>query len=140
MGKPTNEHIQTRLPLVERLIKLGWDKNQIQYSPEWRVPKSPSEATKREEGKSYTGFPVAIQSDAKLMDIQYDDVIIDPACGSGGFLLECFSDMKSKSPNWDDGDAKAWAQKHLYGVDKDQINIKLTKARMMILGDRRFVT
>ncbi|WP_338452558.1 N-6 DNA methylase [Niallia oryzisoli] len=69
------------------------------------------------------------------MEIQYDDVIIDPACGTGGFLLEAFSSMKNSITNWDDGDAKAWAQKHLYGVDKDQINVKLTKAMMMILGD-----
>ncbi len=89
---------------------------------------------KSEEGQYFTPFPI-IKSAVELMDIQYDDVIIDPACGTGGFLLECFSSMKNKIPNWDDGDAKAWAQKHLYGVDKDQINVKLTKAMMLILGD-----
>ena len=35
----------------------------------------------------------------------------------------------------DDGDAKGWAQRHLYGVDKDKINIKLTKAIMLTIGD-----
>ncbi|MDA2040169.1 N-6 DNA methylase [Bacillus cereus] len=89
---------------------------------------------KSEEGQYFTPYPI-IKSAIELMDIQYDDVIIDPACGTGGFLLEAFSSMKSKIPSWDDGDAKAWAQKHLYGVDKDQINVKLTKAMMMILGD-----
>ena len=34
-----------------------------------------------------------------------------------------------------DGDAKGWAQRHLYGVDKDRINIKLTKAIMLTIGD-----
>lgn len=89
---------------------------------------------KSEDGQYFTPYPI-IESAVELMDIQYDDVIIDPACGTGGFLLECFSSIKKKSTNWDDGDAKAWAQKHLYGVDKDQINVKLTKAMMMILGD-----
>ncbi len=69
------------------------------------------------------------------MDVDYDDKIIDPACGSGAFLLECFKQFKNKYPHIDEGDAKAWAQRHLYGVDKDQINVKLTKAMLIILGD-----
>ena len=89
---------------------------------------------KSEEGQYFTPFPV-IKSAVKLMDIDYDDKIIDPACGSGGFLLECFKQMKNKYPNLNESEAKSWAQKHLYGVDKDEINIKLTKAMMMILGD-----
>lgn len=89
---------------------------------------------KSEEGQYFTPFPI-IKSAIKLMDIQYEDVIIDPACGTGGFLLESFSSIKEKIPTWDDADAKTWAQQHLYGVDKDQINVKLTKAMMMILGD-----
>lgn len=89
---------------------------------------------KSEEGQYFTPFQV-IKSAVKLMEIDYDDVIIDPACGSGGFLLECFNQMKLKYPHLNDSEAKAWAQKHLYGVDKDEINIKLTKAMMMILGD-----
>lgn len=89
---------------------------------------------KSEEGQYFTPFQV-IKSAVMLMDIDYDDVIIDPACGSGGFLLECFNQIRIKYPHLSDGEAKAWAQKHLYGVDKDEINIKLTKAMMMILGD-----
>lgn len=89
---------------------------------------------KSEEGQYFTPLPV-IQSAVTLMDITYDDIILDPACGTGGFLLECFKQIKEKYPNLDDASAKAWAQKHLYGVDKDQIGVKLTKAMMMILGD-----
>ena len=93
-----------------------------------------SESLKSEEGQYFTPLPV-IKSCVKLMDITYDDKIIDPACGSGAFLLECFKQFKKKYKNIDDGDSKAWAQKHLYGVDKDQINVKLTKAMLIILGD-----
>lgn len=89
---------------------------------------------KSEEGQYFTPHPI-IRSAVTLMDIDYDDKIIDPACGTGGFLLECFYQFKEKHPHLDNGEIKSWAQKHLYGVDKDQINIKLTKAMMMILGD-----
>jgi type I restriction enzyme M protein len=54
------EHVQTRLPLVQRLVELGWDSDQIQFSPEFLVPKTPSEASKREAGRSYQGFPIDI--------------------------------------------------------------------------------
>lgn len=48
-------------PLVRYLVKTGWSLDQIVFGHrEWRVPKSPSEATKRERGASFAGFPVAI--------------------------------------------------------------------------------
>jgi hypothetical protein len=38
-------------PLVPHLVALGWSLEQIMFGKhEWRVPKSPSEATKRERG------------------------------------------------------------------------------------------
>ena len=89
---------------------------------------------KSEEGQYFTPGPV-IRTAVKLMEIDYDDKIIDPACGTGGFLIECFKQFKERYPNLDESDIKGWAQQHLYGVDKDFINIKLTKAMMMILGD-----
>ena len=33
------EHDQVRLPLIDELRGLGWDEDQIQWTPEWRVPK-----------------------------------------------------------------------------------------------------
>lgn len=89
---------------------------------------------KSEEGQYYTPYPV-IQSAVKLMEIKYDDKILDPACGTGGFLVETFRQFKLDHPGIDSADAKSWAQKHLYGVDKDSINVKLAKAEMMIIGD-----
>lgn len=89
---------------------------------------------KSEEGQYFTPYPV-IKSGVALLEIGYDDKIIDPACGTGGFLMECFRQLHEDNPAISETDAKAWAQKHLWGVDKDKINIKLTKAMMMILGD-----
>lgn len=55
-----SEHTETRLPLINKLIQLGWDKNQLQYDPEWHVPKSPSEASRREKGQSFKFFPIDV--------------------------------------------------------------------------------
>ena len=46
-------------PLVVQLLDSGWSLDQIIFGKnEWRVPKSPSEATKREKHASFAGFPV----------------------------------------------------------------------------------
>lgn len=89
---------------------------------------------KSAEGQYYTPYPV-IRSVIKLMEIQPNDKVIDPACGTGGFLLESYRQLRESFPSMDDGDAKGWAQRHLYGVDKDRINVKLTKAVMLTIGD-----
>ncbi|GGN07898.1 hypothetical protein GCM10010967_49420 [Dyadobacter beijingensis] len=89
---------------------------------------------KSAEGQYYTPYPV-IRSVVKLMEIHPSDKVIDPACGTGGFLLECYRQLRESFPSMDDGDAKGWAQRHLYGVDKDRINVKLTKAMMLTIGD-----
>jgi type I restriction enzyme M protein len=89
---------------------------------------------KSEEGQYYTPYPV-IRSVVKLMEIHPSDKVLDPACGTGGFLLESYRQLRESFPSMDDGDAKGWAQRHLYGVDKDRINVKLTKAIMLTIGD-----
>lgn len=92
-----------------------------------------SAALKQEEGQYFTPQPV-IQAAVKLMNITLDDIIIDPACGTGGFLIQCLIEMKERYPN-KEKEVSKWAQLHLFGIDKDAIGIKLTKAIMQILDD-----
>lgn len=89
---------------------------------------------KSEEGQYYTPYPV-IRSAVKFMQIVPGDKIIDPACGTGGFLIGAYQQLRQDFPRLSDADAKGWAQRHLYGIDKDRINVKLTKAIMLIIGD-----
>jgi len=91
-------------------------------------------STKSEEGQYYTPYAV-IRSVVALMQLHPSDVVIDPACGTGGFLIEAFRSVQKRFPSMSEGDVKQWAQRHLFGVDKDRINVKLTKAMMLIAGD-----
>ena len=93
-----------------------------------------TESLKSGEGQYYTPYPV-IRSVIKLMEIQPNDKVLDPACGTGGFLLESYRQLRESFSSMDDGDAKGWAQRHLYGVDRDRVNVKLTKAVMLTIGD-----
>lgn len=84
------------------------------------------------EGQYFTPARV-IEAAVKIMDIQPEDKIIDPACGTGGFLIEAFRDMVARIG--DEAAVRTWAHRNVYGVDKDSINVKLTRAMMLVLGD-----
>ena len=71
------------------------------------------------------------------------DTIIDPACGSGGFLiyaLEHVWDKMDKDPKYKNSpklhDLKRdVAQRNFYGIDKEIDLVKICKAYMQIIGD-----
>lgn len=87
------------------------------------------------EGQYFTPRRV-IDSAVEVMDIRRDDKIIDPACGTGGFLVEAFRSIVARaSSDKAEANARTWAHRQVFGVDKDAINVKLARAIMVILGD-----
>ena len=92
-----------------------------------------SAALKQQEGQYFTPKQV-IQAALRLLEVSLDDIIIDPACGTGGFLIQALIDIKDRYPN-QEKEISRWAQLHIFGIDKDAIGIKLTKAIMQILND-----
>lgn len=108
-GKP--EHTEVRLPLIEDLEHLGWKKDQMQWEPEWRVPSTPSEASKREAGNSFSGFPtdLVIFDDVKYVG-DPDHVLIifetkKPDATTGRKQLEIYLSMEpsAKLGVWTNG-------------------------------------
>jgi type I restriction enzyme M protein len=93
-----------------------------------------SEALKQKEGQYFTPRAV-IEAGTRLMNINLDDIVIDPACGTGGFLVQTLLEVARKYPLMSDGDLSKWAQIHILGIEKDAIGLKLTKAIMQIVGD-----
>ena len=53
----------------------------------------------------------------------------------GGFLVESFLALERENPNLSEAELQRWAQSHIYGVDRDDINVKLARAIMQIIGD-----
>jgi hypothetical protein len=76
------------------------------------------------EGQYYTPFPV-IESAVTFLEVGIDDKIVDPACGTGGFLLGSFRHISKSIPPLE---AIRWAQRHLYGVDNGLHPVRLTPA------------
>ena len=81
----------------------------------------------------------------RLIEPKSNEILIDPACGSGGFLLEGLRSMwkdlekKSKKYNWTKRalteEKIAVAMKNIRGIEKDNFLSKVAKAYMAIVGD-----
>jgi type I restriction enzyme M protein len=98
------------------------------------------------EGQFFTPRNV-VQMMVEILDPQPGDKIIDPACGSGGFLIMALEHV------WKQIDAKAdkneWKDERRYkekvrvavecfrGMDKDSFLAKVCKAYMALVGDGR---
>ncbi|EKN4115353.1 N-6 DNA methylase [Yersinia enterocolitica] len=84
---------------------------------------------------------------ADLTDPSPQDKIIDPSCGSGGFLIESLRDIWKKVEQygqelgWPDSEIFSEKQKvaikNIRGIDKDTFLSKVAKAYMAIMGDGR---
>lgn len=71
------------------------------------------------------------------MEITSLDKVIDPACGTGGFLAEALRQVAVREFPEDDEkwNLVKWANENLYGIDKDDIGVKLTRAMMVAMQD-----
>lgn len=82
-----------------------------------------------------------------MIDPSPDQKLIDPACGSGGFLVEALRhvwdkvQIRGKELGWPEKEIEAEKQKvaikNFRGIDKDSFLSKVAKAYMAILGDGR---
>lgn len=83
----------------------------------------------------------------RMIDPETNEKILDPACGSGGFLVESLRYVWSKLERqasdlgWPESEIEAEKQriaiKNFRGIDKDSFLSKVAKAYLAILGDGR---
>lgn len=88
------------------------------------------------DGQYFTPQRV-ISAGVRMLDVDDRDRVIDPACGTAGFLYACY---RSVSDVYDgelgmQPEARTWAHDRLFGVDRDAINVKLSRALMVAIGD-----
>lgn len=106
---------------------------------------------KGDRGQFFTPRNV-IKSMVELLDPDESDYILDPACGTGGFLVAAFRHVRSKieqrhRANWADQqqptnaelvamrqEARAWAAEHIWGFDFDQDLAKAAQMNLVING------
>lgn len=98
------------------------------------------------EGQFFTPRNV-VQLMLTFLDPEPEEYLIDPACGSGGFLTVALEhvwqklEQRAAARGWDQARLgrmqREYAQRYLHGIDKDSFLAKVSKAYMAILGDGR---
>lgn len=127
------EHLQVCIGLLENSRLFGSDLEVIDTAFEYLMP----EAAKTKKGQYFTPRHV-IKMSVKMLNPKDKEYIIDPACGSGGFLIHAMywvweRDYKNSTPT-----AKySYANRYLFGLDFDDKMKKISQALMLIAGDGR---
>ena len=77
----------------------------------------------------------AVKMMVEILDPQPDETIIDPACGSGGFLVTALSHVRSQRDATDRSDRGSPPRSRFCGIDKDAFLAKVARAYMAVIGD-----
>ncbi len=101
-------------------------------------------ALKGAQGQYFTPKNI-VKTAIRIIDPSCDDKIIDPACGSGGFLIEGLKYLHAKIDadgikyGWPDEmiqeEKIAKANINFCGIEKDTFLSKVVKAYMILMGD-----
>ncbi len=71
---------------------------------------------------------------AEVMDIQTNDLVLDPTCGTGGFLVAAFDEVKKKTSGSGD-DWEKFTKWGLYGIEEQDFIVSLAIVNMIFRGD-----
>lgn len=95
-----------------------------------------TKALKSGEGQYLTPLRV-VRPAVMALEISSTDKVIDPACGTGGFLIEALRQVAAREfPKEEEAwNLIKWSNDNLYGIDKDDIGVKLTRAMMVAMRD-----
>lgn len=90
-------------------------------------------------GQFFTPRPI-VDFAVKMMNPDFDHKVIDPACGSGGFLLHALDYLRKKAEaNYDSAEAyRLWhefAMRKLYGIEINDQIARVCKMNMIIHDD-----
>jgi type I restriction enzyme M protein len=127
-----DNHLKVCVSFLEKIKLFNSNLRIIDDAFEYLIPQK----AKKKQGQFFTPRPVEDMC-IKMLNPRADEFIIDPACGSGGFLLH--------SVMWIAGGmitgkelpppAKNFAQNNIYGIDFAKEAVKIAKAINLIVGD-----
>lgn len=127
-----NDHIKVCVSFLEKIKLFNSNLRIIDEAFEYLIP----QVAKKKEGQFFTPRTVEDMV-VKMLNPKPDEFVIDPACGSAGFLLH--------SVMWVAGGvitgrelppaARNFAQHNIVGVDFAKKAVKIAKAINLIVGD-----
>ena len=130
--KLRDEHLKVCVSFLEKIKLFNSNLQIIDEAFEYLIP----QVSKKKEGQFFTPRPV-IDMIVKMLNPKAHEFVIDPACGSAGFLLHSvmwiIGGMISGEPLPEH--AKKFAQDKIYGIDFSEKAVKIAKAINLIVGD-----
>lgn len=132
----TPEQLQICVPFVEEDKFFGSGREELEIIDR-AFEHLIAEVSKGQKGQYFTPRNV-IKMCVKMLNPKKDEYVIDPACGSGGFLLHAMywvwdNDLKSAT----EAAKQKYANRYLYGIDFDDNMRRISQALMLIAGDGR---
>lgn len=127
----TAGHLAICVPELEKIKLLDANLEVIDAAFEYLLP----DVAKGKRGQYFTPRH-AIDMAVKMLNPKDGEYIIDPACGSGGFLIHAMKHVWNTSLQKTEHQGKIdYAKKYIYGIDFDDKPVKIARAMMLIAGD-----
>jgi type I restriction enzyme M protein len=130
--KLRDNHLKVCVSFLEKIKLFNSNLQIIDEAFEYLIP----QVSKKKEGQFFTPRPV-IDMVVKMLNPKANEFVIDPACGSGGFLLHAVmwvaGGVISGKPLSEN--ARNFAQNKIYGIDFNEKAVKIAKAINLIVGD-----
>ncbi len=127
----TPEHLSVVVGEMEKARLFGADLSIIDEAFEYLIP----EVAKGKKGQYFTPRHV-INMIVKMLNPKPQEYVIDPAAGSGGFLISAMHWVNEQHLT-NALSRQEYAQQYLYGIDFADETAKVSRALMLIAGDGR---
>ncbi|MFC2130050.1 N-6 DNA methylase [Bacteroidota bacterium] len=124
------EHLEIVIGNLTEIRLYGANLRIIDEAFEYLVP----DVSKGKKGQYFTPR-VVIDACVKMMNPKRKEYILDPACGSAGFLLHAMEYVWDKNNMKKYKQRSDYANKYLWGIDFEERTTKISRALMLIAGD-----
>lgn len=125
------EHLSIVVGEMEKARLFGADLSIIDEAFEYLIP----EVAKGKKGQYFTPRHVITMA-VKMLNPRSTEFVIDPAAGSGGFLIACMNWVKDQYLK-NNLKMQDYAKEYLFGIDFADETSKVSRALMLIAGDGR---
>jgi len=130
----TPDQLQVCVPLLQTIKLFGTGREELEIVDR-AFEHLITEVSKGQKGQYFTPRNV-IKMCVKMLSPKQNEYVIDPACGSGGFMLHTMYHVWDNYLENASLEAKRdYASKYLFGIDFDDKMRKISQALMLIAGD-----
>lgn len=129
-----DNHLTICISFLEKIKLFNSNLQIIDEAFEYLIP----QVSKQKEGQFFTPRPV-IDMIVNILNPKSEEFVVDPACGSAGFLLHSVMYIAGGSlkNSMLPPAAKEFAQNNIVGMDFAKKAVKISKAINLIVGDGR---